>query len=115
MAGAATTSLVAAFGTCSTGAAISSLSGAAATNATLACLGGGAVSAGGGGMAVGAAVLGGIVVVATIAVAATVTWAFIVHDKKDRRQYTLLLEEKFSKLWDKIADNRLSSQIWVAA
>ncbi|MCP6760052.1 MAG: hypothetical protein NHB32_15160 [Fischerella sp. CENA71] len=41
------------FGTASTGAVISSLSGAAATNAALAWLGGGAVAAGGGGMAAG--------------------------------------------------------------
>ncbi len=48
-----------ALGTASTGTAISTLSGAAATNATLAALGGGAISAGGGGMALGTAVLGG--------------------------------------------------------
>lgn len=47
--------------TASTGAAISSLSGVAATNATLAWLGGGSLAAGGGGMALGTAVLGGIV------------------------------------------------------
>lgn len=41
------------FGTASTGTAISSLSGAAATNAALAWLGGGTLSAGGGGMAAG--------------------------------------------------------------
>ena len=41
------------FGTASTGTAISALSGAAATNAALAWLGGGAVAAGGGGMAAG--------------------------------------------------------------
>lgn len=41
------------FGTASTGTAISSLSGAAATNAALAWLGGGAVAAGGGGMFAG--------------------------------------------------------------
>jgi hypothetical protein len=41
------------FGTASTGVAISSLSGAAATNAALAWLGGGAVAAGGGGMVAG--------------------------------------------------------------
>lgn len=45
------------FGVASTGTAISSLSGAAATNAALAWLGGGAVAAGGGGMAAGEAVL----------------------------------------------------------
>ncbi len=47
-------------GTASTGAVIGTLSGAAATNATLAWLGGGAVSAGGAGMAGGMVVLGGI-------------------------------------------------------
>ncbi len=47
--------------TASTGTAISSLGGAAATNATLAWLGGGSIATGGGGMAVGMAVLGGLV------------------------------------------------------
>lgn len=55
----AATSIVAALGTASTGTAISTLSGAAAANATLTALGGGAVAAGGGGMAAGAVVLGG--------------------------------------------------------
>lgn len=45
------------FGTASTGVAISSLSGAAATNAALAWLGGGAMAAGGGGVAAGNAFL----------------------------------------------------------
>jgi len=49
------------FATASTGTAISSLSGAAATNATLAWFGGGTLASGGMGMAGGAAVLGGIV------------------------------------------------------
>jgi len=53
-------SLVSTFGAASTGTAITSLSGAAATNATMAWFGGGALSAGGAGMAGGAAVLGGI-------------------------------------------------------
>ncbi len=52
---------VAAFGTASTGAAIGSLSGAAASSATLAWFGGGALAAGGLGIAGGTAVLGGIV------------------------------------------------------
>ena len=47
--------------TASTGTAISTLGGAAATNATLAWLGGGAIATGGGGMALGTMVLGGIV------------------------------------------------------
>ena len=50
-----------ALGTASTGAAISGLSGVAATNATLAWLGGGALSASGYGIAGGTMVLGGIV------------------------------------------------------
>lgn len=47
--------------TASTGTAIASLSGAAATNATLAFFGGGSLAAGGLGMAGGTAVLGGLV------------------------------------------------------
>lgn len=50
------------FGTASTGTAIATLSGAAATNATLAALGGGALYAGGGGMAAGSTLLGGIAI-----------------------------------------------------
>lgn len=49
------------FAAASTGTAISALSGAAATNATLAWLGGGSLAIGGGGMAAGTAVLGGLV------------------------------------------------------
>lgn len=52
---------VMALGTAGTGTAIGTLSGAAATNATLAWLGGGTLAAGGGGMALGGAVLGGLV------------------------------------------------------
>lgn len=56
------------FATASTGTAIASLSGVAATNATLAFLGGGALAAGGGGMALGSAVLGGALAGPAIAV-----------------------------------------------
>ena len=52
---------VATFGAASTGTAISTLSGAIATNATLAWFGGGALGVGGLGIAGGVAVLGGIV------------------------------------------------------
>ncbi|UVW30695.1 hypothetical protein [Massilia sp. H6] len=52
----------------STGTMISGLSGAAATNATLAWLGGGALSAGGFGMAGGAIALGGIVLGPALAI-----------------------------------------------
>ncbi|USA45190.1 hypothetical protein NDN11_10650 [Acinetobacter sp. C26M] len=62
------TSAVTAFATASTGTAISSLSGVAATNATLAWLGGGSIAAGGGGMAAGATVLTSITAGATAGV-----------------------------------------------
>lgn len=54
--------------TASTGTAISSLSGAAATNATLAWLGGGSIATGGFGMAGGMVALGGIVAGPALAV-----------------------------------------------
>jgi hypothetical protein len=65
-----TWALVGTFGIASTGTAIGTLSGAAASNAILAWLGGGSLAAGGGGMAVGTAVLGGLVAVPVIAVTA---------------------------------------------
>lgn len=54
----ATTAAVMALGAASTGTAISTLSGVAATNATLAVLGGGTLAAGGGGVALGTTILG---------------------------------------------------------
>jgi hypothetical protein len=57
-----------AFASASTGTAIATLSGAAASKATLAFLGGGALSAGGVGIAGGVAVLGGLVAVPTLLV-----------------------------------------------
>ena len=54
----ATTAAVMALGSASTGTAISALSGVAATNATLAALGGGSLAAGGGGIALGTTILG---------------------------------------------------------
>lgn len=57
-----------AFGAASTGAAINGLTGVAATNATLAYLGGGSLAAGGYGMAGGTLVLGGLIAGPAIAV-----------------------------------------------
>ena len=57
---AAVSGLVATFGTAGTGTAISALSGAALTKATLAWLGGGALATGGLGVAGGAIVLGAV-------------------------------------------------------
>ena len=56
------------FATASTGTAIAGLSGAAATNATLAWLGGGSIAAGGGGMAAGTLVLGGLVAIPALVI-----------------------------------------------
>lgn len=66
-------SLVTLFGSASTGTALAGLSGAAATNATLAWFGGGALAAGGTGIAGGMTVLGGIVAIPLVYVAAKST------------------------------------------
>ena len=58
---AASYGLVGSLAAASTGTAITALSGAAAKSATLAWLGGGALTAGGGGIALGTVALGGIV------------------------------------------------------
>jgi hypothetical protein len=58
--------VVSSLGAASTGTAISSLSGAAAWNATLAWFGGGSIAAGGGGMALGTVVLGGITILPAV-------------------------------------------------
>lgn len=91
---AATTSAVMAFGAASTGTAISSLSGAAATNATLAWLGGGSIAAGGGGMAAGSVVLGTITATTTgvFALAAAGIVASAYYSKK-YTEATAYLEE----------------------
>lgn len=74
-AGTAAYAAAGAFAAASTGTPIATLTGAAATKATLAFFGGGAVAAGGGGVAVGTAVLGGIVAAPVIVVgAAFVSW-----------------------------------------
>lgn len=59
---------ISAAATATTGVAIGSLSGVAATNATLAAFGGGALSVGGGGMALGASVLSSLTVAPVVAV-----------------------------------------------
>lgn len=69
MAGYGALGLAGTVGTASTGTAISALSGAAASNATLAWLGGGAVSAGGFGVAGGMAVVSGLAVGPGLAIA----------------------------------------------
>lgn len=81
-AGAAAYAAVGAFAAASTGTSISALSGAAATNATLAFLGGGSLAAGGGGIAAGTMVLGGLVTAPVLITgAAYVAW----QGRRERR------------------------------
>ena len=86
LAGFGATGSVGLLATASTGTAISSLAGAAATNATLAWFGGGALAAGGLGMAGGTAVLGGLVAGPALAVG-----GFMLANKA---------EEALEKAWD---------------
>lgn len=84
------------FGVASTGTAISALSGAAATNAALAWLGGGALAAGGGGMAAGQMLLGlaGPVCWAIAGVSFLASGLMLLKTKGDREKleniYTLI-------------------------
>lgn len=100
------TTAVGALATASTGTAISGLSGVAATNATLAWLGGGSIAAGGGGMAAGATVLTGITVGATAGVGllAAGLLASTHYSKKltESKEYQAKIEievENIQKLW----------------
>lgn len=102
-----TMSLVALLATSGTGTSIASLSGAAATNATLAWLGGGAIGIKGS-VVIGSVVLGAIGVVATVVISGAVMWAFYVHDKKKQRDYLFLLEERMRPLWGRIVETRLA-------
>ena len=93
---------VGAFATASTGTAISSLSGAAATNATLAWLGGGSIAAGGGGMAAGATVLAGITYASmgllALASAGLISSAYYSKKYTEATQYLESVKEYRSKL-----------------
>jgi len=86
--------IVGTFGTASTGTAISTLSGAASSNAILAWFGGGSVAAGGGGVSLGAAVLtGGFVIIVlggTLAVLYYYKWK---DARENRERIAFLLDE----------------------
>ena len=99
------------FGHASTGVAISSLSGAAASNATLAWLGGGAVAAGGGGVASGQALLAlagpvGIGVGAAGVLISLITyWIKQSKIREEEKEATIILDRLISslhKLFDEI-------------
>ena len=104
------TAMVTQFCAASTGVAISNLSGAAATNAVLAWLGGGAVAHGGGGMAVGAIVMGGITATATIGVTllavGTLASQFYIRKETEAEAYLAEVKEWVAKIeasWSVIA------------
>lgn len=88
-----------AFATASTGTAIASLSGAAATNATLAFFGGGSLAAGGLGMAGGTMVLGGLVAAPALAVLGVVIGAKA-SANKDKAYSNLVKAEEFKEEMD---------------
>ena len=90
--------VVANVATASTGAAISSLSGAAAGNATLAWLGGGSLAAGGGGMAAGAVVLTGIAAAPVLLIGGGALWVQSRRLAKQRQADTAAYRSATSKL-----------------
>jgi len=99
--------LVSTVGAASTGTAIAGLSGVAATNATLAWFGGGAIAAGGGGMAAGTLVLGGLVAIPALAL--TGIFSHISANKKIKE-----IEEKMLliiKSTDQIENNILKLEL----
>ena len=90
------TSAITALCTASTGTAISTLSGAAASNAVLAWLGGGTIAMSGGGVAAGTVVLGAITATATIGLAmvAVGTLASRFYSKKNTEAEAYLADVK---------------------
>jgi len=86
--------VVSVLGSASTGTAIAGLSGVAATNATLAWFGGGALAAGGAGMSGGMMVLGGIVAAPMVYFAAKGAYA-----KAEKvREETEKIKDEYNKL-----------------
>lgn len=103
---------VTAFGSASTGMAITTLSGAAATNATLATIGGGALAAGGFGIAGGTAILGGIVAAPVLAIAG---WARKSNAKEileDAEKYEYEVDEIIKK-FDTIIEKQEDIQVYL--
>ena len=86
-------SAAATFATASTGTAIASLSGAAATNATLAFFGGGSLASGGLGIAGGAAVLGGLVAGPALLIMGIITGAKAGKDLENAKANAAIANE----------------------
>lgn len=89
---------VSTFASASTGTAISTLTGAAAQNATLAWLGGGSLAAGGGGVAAGGAVLGLVAVVPALLVGGLTMGAVGARTKTRSRKFVSNVEVEIERL-----------------
>lgn len=87
-----------AIGTASTGTAIATLSGAAATKATMAALGGGSLASGGLGMAGGATVLGGVVAAPVLAVGGIFLAAKGSKKKKEAEEISVQADSAIGKM-----------------
>lgn len=114
----ATTSAVMALGTASTGTAISTLSGVAATNATLAALGGGSLAAGGGGVALGTTILGATTLGVGLLVGGVIfsLTGSSLSDKADKVWSEMLAnEEKINKVCDYLQDLKSTAMNYFSA
>ena len=89
---------VASFGTASTGAAISGLSGVAATNAALAWLGGGTLAAGGAGVVGGTMALATIVAAPAVILFAGGLWLMTKRNRKQQQELATQLNEAEAEL-----------------
>ena len=90
--------LVTQFAAASTGTAIASLHGAAATNAVFAWLGGGSIASGGMGVAGGMAVLGTLTGVVALASASVVATAYFAKKHTEATQYLADMKEMKAKM-----------------
>lgn len=90
--------VVGAIGSASTGTAISSLSGIAATNATLAWFGGGSLASGGLGMAGGSVILGGIFIAPAVLVGGFLLASKSEHAMTEAEEYNQKVNVECEKI-----------------
>ena len=102
--------LIGTYGVANTGTAIVTLSGAAATKASLAFLGGGAVAAGGGGVALGSLILTGGATVVVIGTSIAAWYIYRCWDEKQENKRIAGLLDNYSK--DATLDRILEASGW---